>query len=204
MKALPEWQCVYPSIAGASVDGEAWKRLTSPSSLTGEDREEVHGHFQAWTRPTGSRVRHSPWPVPTAPQFTCWPEARAPGGPRGEGCNPPLTTPSAVRTATARLTIGTAGSLTVAFRVSCQYSRDNESYRTCPAPVSQLCSAQSQLMTFLKAAAWPTAIVRYPVITERPPNSEQLMGKLCTSRRSTKHGNLVALSFTCSMSLQVQ
>lgn len=131
MKALPEW-CVYPSVAGASVDGEPWRRLTSPSSLTGEDREEVHGHFQAWTRPTGSRVRHSPWPVPTAPQFTCWPEARAPGGPRGEGCNPPLTTLSAVRTATARLTTGTAGSLTVAFRVSCQYSRDNG---CAPAPL---------------------------------------------------------------------
>ena len=83
--------------------------------------------------------RHSPWPVPTAPQFTCWPEARAPGGPRGEGCNPPLTTLSAASTTTARLTIGTAGSLTVAFRVSCQYSRDNG---CAPAPLLFNSSAQ--------------------------------------------------------------
>ena len=54
-------------------------------------------------------------------------------------------------------------------------------------------------MTYLKTAAWPTAIVGCPVITESLPNSERLTVKLCTSPRSTKYGNLVALSFACSL-----
>ena len=73
----------------------------------------------------GQPCETQPLACPTAPQFTCWPEARAPGGPRGEGCDPPLTTLSAARTPAARLTVATAGSLTVAFWVSCQYSRHN-------------------------------------------------------------------------------
>ena len=64
-----------------------------------------------------SSAGHSPQPAPGPPSSPAGPEAGGSGGPRGEGCDPPLPALSAIET-TARLTVGGAGPLTAVLRVS--------------------------------------------------------------------------------------